>query len=56
MKRTYLWQLVVILAIVATSVFAYDDYYRKPARLEQSRTYTVNKVSHPDAPIYESYA
>lgn len=56
MKVTPIWQLIAILAIVAVSVFTYDWYYRKPARDEAARTYTVNKVNHDDEISYEPYA
>ncbi|MVM34977.1 hypothetical protein GO755_33425 [Spirosoma sp. HMF4905] len=50
-------QLLLVLFVVGLSAFAYDWYYRKPARDERNRSFRVNKVNYPDAPIsYESFA
>lgn len=56
MKVTPIWQIIAVLAVVAISVFCYDYYYRKPARDEAARTFTVNRINHNDEISYEPYA
>ncbi|GEM_PF-6632987 len=55
MKLTPIWQLIAVLAIVAVSIFAYDWYYRKPARDEAARTFTARKVTYSEPISYESF-